>query len=132
MVDPSNINAWLGSIGTDFKQYTYNLVQAGVDRDFLKSITTEHLSRDCQILNGVHRTKILDAVQKDATHPNRHDEPVAESKLAHPKFHISLWRHRYVCISLRNDVIILINSHKYRSINLEPAKNGKPAPKKGK
>ena len=81
MVDPSNINAWLGSIGTDFKQYTYNLVQAGVDRDFLKSITTEHLSRDCQILNGVHRTKILDAVQKDATHPNRHDEPVAESKL---------------------------------------------------
>ena len=27
-----------------------------------------------------HNTKILDAVQKDATHPNRHDEPVAESK----------------------------------------------------
>ena len=90
MVDPSNINAWLGSIGTDFKQYTYNLVQAGVDRDFLKSITSEHLSGDCQILNGVHRTKILDAVQKDATHPNRHDEPVAESKfLLILNFHFS-------------------------------------------
>ena len=79
-VDPSNINEWLGLIGTDFKQYTYNLVQAGVDRDFLISITDEHLSRDCQITNGVHRTKILEAVKHDQSHPNRHDEPVAESK----------------------------------------------------
>ena len=105
MVDPSNINAWLGSIGTDFKQYTYNLVQAGVDRDFLKSITTEHLSRDCQILNGVHRTKILDAVQKDATHPNRHDEPVAESKLS--KHTLSfIFHYDVIVMSLRNDVMI--------------------------
>ena len=93
MVDPSNINAWLGSIGTDFKQYTYNLVQAGVDRDFLKSITTEHLSRDCQILNGVHRTKILEAVQKDATHPNRHDEPVAESKFSNKPIQSFIFHH---------------------------------------
>ena len=89
-VDQSGINEWLGLIGEDFKQYTYNLVQAGVDRAFLTSITSDHLSKDCQITNGVHRTKILDAVKQDQAHPNRHDESVAESKLPSVAVDLSL------------------------------------------
>ena len=59
MVDPSNINAWLGSIGTDFKQYTYNLVQAGVDRDFLKSITQEYVILEENLLDWIKIANFL-------------------------------------------------------------------------
>ena len=48
-VDPSNLNGWLSDIGDEFRQYTYNLIQAGVDRDFLQSVTETHLEKDCQV-----------------------------------------------------------------------------------
>ena len=49
-VDPTDLNGWLADIGQEFKQYTYNLLQAGVDRDFLQSVTEAHLEKDCQVL----------------------------------------------------------------------------------
>ncbi|CAG5104002.1 Oidioi.mRNA.OKI2018_I69.chr1.g1039.t1.cds [Oikopleura dioica] len=71
--DASGIQKWLSGIGREFSQYTFHLIQAGVDRDFLPHLTDEHLKVDCQITNGVHRTKILEAVRRDEG-ANGHDD----------------------------------------------------------
>ena len=64
-VDSTGIADWLRSIDSKFAQYTYRLLQAGVDRYFLSNLTDGHLSGDCGIVNGVHRTKILSAAQSE-------------------------------------------------------------------
>ena len=63
--DASGIQNWLSGIGREFSQYTFHLIQAGVDRNFLPHLNDEHLKIDCQITNGVHRTKILEAVRQN-------------------------------------------------------------------
>lgn len=62
-VDTSGIADWLQSINPKFGQYTYRLVHVGIDRSFLPKLTEEHLRSDCEIENGIHRTKILTAAQ---------------------------------------------------------------------
>uniref|UniRef100_A0A3Q3AXK7 NAD(+) hydrolase SARM1 n=1 Tax=Kryptolebias marmoratus TaxID=37003 RepID=A0A3Q3AXK7_KRYMA len=60
--DPHNMADWLGEVDPRFRQYTYNLLQAGVDRNNIQSLTEQQLQHDCHMDNGVHRAKILSAI----------------------------------------------------------------------
>ncbi|XP_010794258.1 NAD(+) hydrolase SARM1 [Notothenia coriiceps] len=62
--DPNNMADWLVEVDPRFRQYTYGLVQSGVDRNNFKSLTDQQLQNDCHIDNGVHRAKILSANNK--------------------------------------------------------------------
>ncbi|XP_063350181.1 NAD(+) hydrolase SARM1 [Pelmatolapia mariae] len=59
--DPNNMADWLSEVDPRFRQYTYGLVQSGVDRHNIQSLTDKQLQHDCHIENGVHRAKILSA-----------------------------------------------------------------------
>ncbi|XP_071352370.1 NAD(+) hydrolase SARM1 [Trachinotus anak] len=62
--DPNNMADWLVEVDPRFRQYTYGLVQSGVDRNYVQSLTDQQLQHDCNIDNGVHRAKILSASRK--------------------------------------------------------------------
>ncbi|VDQ17475.1 unnamed protein product [Trichobilharzia regenti] len=47
----------------DLLQYAYNLIAAGVHRPFLPYLSDKMLLEDCHIKNGIHRKRILDAIQ---------------------------------------------------------------------
>ncbi|XP_076590939.1 NAD(+) hydrolase SARM1 [Chaetodon auriga] len=57
--DPNNMADWLVEVDPRFRQYTYGLVQSGVDRNIIQNVTDQQLQHDCHIENGVHRAKIL-------------------------------------------------------------------------
>ena len=59
--DPTHLDDWLKELGVEFRQYTYQMLKSGVDRRVLRFLSDEHLLRDCGIVNGVHRLRILDA-----------------------------------------------------------------------
>ncbi|XP_051520986.1 NAD(+) hydrolase SARM1 [Myxocyprinus asiaticus] len=59
--DPNNLADLLADIDPRFLQYTYGLVQSGVDRKNIAHITDQQLQLDCHIENGIHRAKILSA-----------------------------------------------------------------------
>ncbi|XP_034404842.1 sterile alpha and TIR motif-containing protein 1 [Cyclopterus lumpus] len=59
--DPNNMADWLVMVDPRFRQYTYGLVQSGVDRNIVQSLTDLQLQHDCNIDNGVHRARILSA-----------------------------------------------------------------------
>uniref|UniRef100_A0A665USL8 NAD(+) hydrolase SARM1 n=1 Tax=Echeneis naucrates TaxID=173247 RepID=A0A665USL8_ECHNA len=62
--DPNNMADWLVDVDPRFRQYTYGLVQSGVDRNTIPSLTDQQLQHDCHIDNGVHRAKILCASRR--------------------------------------------------------------------
>ncbi|KAM8975190.1 NAD(+) hydrolase SARM1 [Pelodytes ibericus] len=62
--DRSNLADWLGSVEPRFRQYTYNLVTAGIDRNFLHHVTEQQLEQDCHIKIGFHRVRILSAARE--------------------------------------------------------------------
>ncbi|XP_053561205.1 NAD(+) hydrolase SARM1 [Bombina bombina] len=62
--DRSNLADWLGSVEPRFRQYTYNLVTCGIDRNFLHHVTEQQLEEDCHISTGFHRVRILSAARE--------------------------------------------------------------------
>ncbi|XP_030600581.1 NAD(+) hydrolase SARM1 [Archocentrus centrarchus] len=62
--DPNNMADWLIEVDPRFRQYTYGLVQSGVDRHNVRNLTDQQLKYDCHIENGVHRAKILSSSGK--------------------------------------------------------------------
>ncbi|XP_072285215.1 NAD(+) hydrolase SARM1 [Pyxicephalus adspersus] len=62
--DRSNLADWLGSVEPRFRQYTYNLVTCGIDRNFLHHVTEQQLEKDCNITIGFHRVRILNAARE--------------------------------------------------------------------
>ncbi|XP_060115477.1 NAD(+) hydrolase SARM1 [Heteronotia binoei] len=62
--DRSNLSDWLGSVDPKFRQYTYNLVTCGIDRNFLHRVTEQQLQEDCQVDVGFHRVRILNAARE--------------------------------------------------------------------
>ncbi|XP_042686211.1 NAD(+) hydrolase SARM1 isoform X1 [Centrocercus urophasianus] len=61
--DRSNLADWLGSIDPPFRQYTYNLLTCGVNRNLLHRVTEQQLQEDCHISTGFHRVRILSAAR---------------------------------------------------------------------
>ncbi|XP_065137080.1 NAD(+) hydrolase SARM1 [Paramisgurnus dabryanus] len=62
--DPNNLADWLADIDPRFRQYTYGLVQSGVDRKCITHITDQQLHSDCHIENGIHRAKIISSARR--------------------------------------------------------------------
>ncbi|NXC51218.1 SARM1 protein, partial [Penelope pileata] len=62
--DRSNLADWLGSIDPTFRQYTYNLLTCGINRNFLHHVTEQQLQDDCHISTGFHRVRILSAARE--------------------------------------------------------------------
>ncbi|XP_040194285.1 NAD(+) hydrolase SARM1 [Rana temporaria] len=62
--DRSNLADWLGSVEPRFRQYTYNLVTCGIDRNFLHHVTEQQLEKDCNVTTGFHRARILNAARE--------------------------------------------------------------------
>ncbi|KFV71945.1 Sterile alpha and TIR motif-containing protein 1 [Struthio camelus australis] len=62
--DRSNLADWLGSIDPKFRQYTYNLLTCGINRNFLHRVTEQQLQEDCHIDLGFHRVRILSAARE--------------------------------------------------------------------
>ena len=62
--DPSNLAEILEDLGEIYLQYTYNMVNAGIDTDTLiNDVTEEQLANVCNIENSIHRQKIINAAQ---------------------------------------------------------------------
>lgn len=61
--DRSNLSDWLGGIDPVFRQYTYNLLTCGINRNFLHRVTEQQLQEDCHISTGFHRIRILSAAR---------------------------------------------------------------------
>ena len=61
--DPSNMCAVLNNLGQDYAKYTYSLLQSGVDRITMGSVTHEILLHECDIENSIHRTKLLETLK---------------------------------------------------------------------
>ncbi|KAK1157474.1 NAD(+) hydrolase SARM1-like [Acipenser oxyrinchus oxyrinchus] len=62
--DPSNLADWLGGVDPRFRQYTYNLLQGGLERSSLPRVTEQQLQVDCRVENGLHSAKILAAAKE--------------------------------------------------------------------
>ncbi|TKS81088.1 Sterile alpha and TIR motif-containing protein 1 [Collichthys lucidus] len=62
--DPNNMADWLVELDPRLRQYTYGMVQSGVDRNNIQSLTDQQLQLDCHIGNGVHRAKILSSSRR--------------------------------------------------------------------
>jgi len=57
-VDPTGVNVFLQSLGPEYCIYTYQLIQAGIDRDTLMMVNDEQLLLECGVANKIHRLKI--------------------------------------------------------------------------
>ena len=51
------------SVSDDLSVYTYQMLEAGIDRPFLTQLTEEMLHNTCKIDNPVHRMKLMTALQ---------------------------------------------------------------------
>ncbi|XP_005240585.1 NAD(+) hydrolase SARM1 [Falco peregrinus] len=67
--DRSNLADWLGGIDPKFRQYTYNLLTCGINRNFLHRVTEQQLQEDCHINTGFHRVRILTAARETLHSP---------------------------------------------------------------
>lgn len=71
--DTTYLNHVLQGLGPEFSQYTYQMLRCGIQKDTLKYISEEHLSKDCGIDNSIHRLKIAHAI-RGLAHINEDDE----------------------------------------------------------
>lgn len=61
--DAANINSFLLNIGPEYSIYTYSMVNAGVDKESLKSLNEIQLEIECGIINSIHRNRILNGIK---------------------------------------------------------------------
>lgn len=64
--DVSKLYSILGTLGSEFTKYTYPMIKAGVSSTLLPSLSDEMLLHDCNIVNIVHRARILEQVQSQS------------------------------------------------------------------
>lgn len=62
--DTSNMNSFLLNIGPEYCIYTYSMVNAGVDKESLRTLNEDQLIVDCGITNSIHRDRILNVVKR--------------------------------------------------------------------
>lgn len=76
--DTGNLNNILQMIGQEFSIYTYSMLNAGVDREYIKNLTEDQLLTECGITNSIHRLKILDEIKNVQHHhfnPSENESP---------------------------------------------------------
>ena len=62
-VDSTGLNDFLQQIGQEYSIYTYDMLNAGIDRETLLHINDEQLLVECGITNKIHRLKIQHGVK---------------------------------------------------------------------
>lgn len=65
--DAGGLNTFLRQVDSEFSVYTYSLINAGVDKESIKTISEDQLFVECSITNSIHRTRILDAIKSIET-----------------------------------------------------------------
>lgn len=63
--DSANLFNTLNSLGQIYAQYTYSMLQGGVDADNLLSLSEEQLLKECKIENSIHRLKIAETIKSN-------------------------------------------------------------------
>ncbi|UYV77661.1 SARM1 [Cordylochernes scorpioides] len=59
----SELSQALQSLGVEFPQYTYSLLQRGVRPEWLRFVTEDQLALECGVINSIHRVRILQALR---------------------------------------------------------------------
>ena len=72
--DPSELCEFLQSLGPEYCAYTYDMINAGIDRETLMHINDEQLLTECGIANKIHRLKIQQGVRIERGDPSIADE----------------------------------------------------------
>ena len=62
-IDSTGLNEFLQQIGQEYSIYTYDMLNAGIDRETLLHINDEQLLVECGITNKIHRLKIQHGVK---------------------------------------------------------------------
>ncbi|CAI2723568.1 unnamed protein product [Schistosoma spindalis] len=78
----------------DLLQYAYNFISAGVHYPFLPYLSDKMLLEDCHIKNGIHRKRILEAIQSSISIHNQLRLTDNDSKLnasSHPNKYIDIF-----------------------------------------
>lgn len=57
--DSGSLNNFLLQIGPEYSIYTYSMLNAGVDKDSLRTLNDDQLIAECGITNSIHRSRIL-------------------------------------------------------------------------
>lgn len=57
--DSGCLNNFLLQIGPEYSIYTYSMLNAGVDKDSLRTLNDDQLIAECGITNSIHRSRIL-------------------------------------------------------------------------
>lgn len=63
--DTLSIEKMLNSIGEDYVQYTYALIQSGLDSRTMQTCTLEQLKDTCGITNDFHAENIINAFKSE-------------------------------------------------------------------
>lgn len=61
--DATKVYGVLSNLGQVYTKYTYSLLQCGVDRNMFAAVTDDMLLHECNIVNSVHRRKILETAE---------------------------------------------------------------------
>ena len=61
--DKTNLNDFLQGLDPTFCTYTYNMLNAGVDKRSLRLLSEDQLLAECGIVNSIHRQRIFDAIR---------------------------------------------------------------------
>ncbi|XP_067010666.2 NAD(+) hydrolase sarm1 isoform X2 [Anabrus simplex] len=62
--DAGNLNTFLQGIGPEFSIYTYSMLNAGVDKDSIRSLSEDQLANECGITNSIHRLRIMNSIKE--------------------------------------------------------------------
>lgn len=62
--DTANINNFLQTLSSELSIYTYNLLNAGIEKtEYLRNISEDQLLHECSIENSIHRHRILEGIR---------------------------------------------------------------------
>lgn len=63
--DTANINNFLQGLSTELCIYTYNFLNAGIEKkEYLRNISEDQLLRECGIENSIHRYRIMEGIRQ--------------------------------------------------------------------
>lgn len=62
--DTANINNFLLGLSSELCIYTYNFLNAGIEKkEHLRNISEDHLLHECSIENAIHRYRIMEGIR---------------------------------------------------------------------
>ncbi|XP_076367405.1 NAD(+) hydrolase sarm1-like isoform X2 [Tachypleus tridentatus] len=78
--DSTNLNQLLQDLSLEFSQYTYPMLQCGVDKGTLLLLSEEQLAKECGVDNSIHRIRISQAVRGLVQSRTSSEEDITSNK----------------------------------------------------